>query len=80
MAARLQTAHDGHLRRLAGPLYQATDELAECTDEISRSADHLARVRVARRAILVHHPRAAPTPGITTGSTDCTIDFHAAHD
>ncbi|MFJ7217679.1 hypothetical protein [Amycolatopsis sp. NPDC098790] len=48
VAARLQTAPDGHLQRLARPIAKATHDLSDYTDEVARTAEDLARVRVSR--------------------------------
>ena len=48
VAARLRTAPDGHLQRLARPVAKATHDLSDYTDEVARTAENLARVRASR--------------------------------
>ncbi|MGV9364984.1 hypothetical protein [Amycolatopsis sp. NPDC003731] len=69
VAARLRTAPDGHLQRLARPIAKATHDLSDYTDEISRTAEDLARVRVARDPGLCDVPWGiCPAHGVTLHS------------
>ncbi|MDQ7810822.1 hypothetical protein Q5425_44470 [Amycolatopsis sp. A133] len=66
VAARLKTAPDGNLQRLARPIAKATHDLSEYTEEVSRTAENLARVRVARDPGLCDVPWGiCPAHGVT---------------
>ncbi|WP_103349621.1 hypothetical protein [Amycolatopsis sp. CA-128772] len=66
VAARLQTAPDGNLHRLARPIAKATHDLSDYTDEVARAAEDLARVRASRDPALCDVPwGVCPAHGVT---------------